>query len=158
MIPEEDDAANTQPKKFKRKAARDTMSPPRQGDLALTKIRRKKKKKKKEERRDEEHYLKPTVRDFQMAGVYGGDAHYQRARPGIKYDKDRLLRGPLPHDTAVPVPPEFDVAHAGNLASTVSGFVAGGVSVNGSARDDRSARGRQGSTHKHERGTFGDLT
>jgi len=57
-----------------------------------------------------------------MAGVYGGDAHYQKARPGIKYEKERVVKGHLPPNTAVPVPAEFDIAHVGNLASTVSGF------------------------------------
>lgn len=57
-----------------------------------------------------------------MAGVYGGDAHYQKARPGIKYDRERVIKGHLPPNTAVPVPPEFDVANAGHLAATVSGF------------------------------------
>lgn len=74
-----------------------------------------------------------------MAGVYGGDAHYQKARPGIKYDKERVIKGSLPPNTAVPVPPEFDVANAGNLAATVSGFA--GQTIADSAHDDRSRRG-----------------
>lgn len=44
-----------------------------------------------------------------MAGVYGGDAHFQKARPGIKYDRERVLKGNLPQDSSVPVPREFDV-------------------------------------------------
>jgi hypothetical protein len=120
VIPEEDDQANTAPRR-KKKAPRDPLSPEMEGDMALKKIRRKKKKPKKK-KDDGEKFLKPTVRDFQMAGVYGGDAHYQKARPGIKYEKERVLKGHLPPNTAVPVPAEFDIAHVGNLASTVSGF------------------------------------
>lgn len=99
-------------------------------------------------------FLKPTIRDFQMAGVYGGDAHYQKARAGIKYDKDRVVKGHLPPNTAVPVPAEFDIANQGNLAATTSGFGGKGPqSINESARDDRSARGRgtQGSQNKAHR-------
>lgn len=99
-------------------------------------------------------FLKPTIRDFQMAGVYGGDAHYQKARAGIKYDKERIVKGHLPPNTAVPVPAEFDIANQGNLAATTSGFGGKGPqSINESARDDRSARGgdrrgTQGSQNK----------
>jgi len=118
--------------------------------MALKKIRRKKKKPKKK-RDDADKFLKPTVRDFQMAGVYGGDAHYQKARPGIKYDKERVVKGALPPNTAVPVPAEFDIAHVGNLASTVSGFAgAGHASINESARDDRSGRGGRGQGSQHK--------
>lgn len=132
------------------------MSPPVEGDMALKKIRRKRKTKKIKEKKDSEMFLKPTIRDFQMAGVYGGDAHYQKARAGIKYDKDRVVKGHLPPNTAVPVPAEFDIANQGNLAATTSGFGGQGPQSinNGSARDDRSARdrrGAQGSQNKAHR-------
>jgi len=149
VIPEEDDQANTAPRR-KKKAPRDALSPELEGDMALKKIRRKKKKPKKK-RDDADKFLKPTVRDFQMAGVYGGDAHYQKARPGIKYDKERVVKGALPPNTAVPVPAEFDIAHVGNLASTVSGFAgAGHASINESAQDDRSNRGGRGQGSQHK--------
>lgn len=81
-----------------------------------------------------------------MAGVYGGDAHFQKARPGIKYDKERVIKGHIPRDTSVPVPREFDIAHGapvGNpnlvpLANTVSGFHQPKGSVHDSGLDNLS--------------------
>jgi len=44
--------------------------------LVPRKIKKKKPKNKKKKKDDDDKYLKPTYRDFQMAGVYGGDAHF----------------------------------------------------------------------------------
>jgi hypothetical protein len=60
-----------------------------------------------------------------MAGVYGGDAHVQKARPGIKYDRERVIPGNIPKNTAVPVPREFTQPGLGQLAplaNHVAGF------------------------------------
>jgi hypothetical protein len=89
------------------------------------KIRKKKKKNKKKKIEDPDKFLKPTYRDFQMAGVYGGDAHVQKARPGIKYDRERVIPGHIPKNTAVPVPREFTQPGVGQLAplaNQVAGF------------------------------------
>lgn len=93
--------------------------------MAQRKIRKKKKKNKKKKIEDPDKFLKPTYRDFQMAGVYGGDAHVQKARPGIKYDRERIIPGNIPKDTRVSVPDEFrhpGVGQLAPLAATVSGF------------------------------------
>jgi hypothetical protein len=77
-IPEEEDgqAANGTQRRYKkrRQVPEDPMSP--DDGMAVRKIKKKKPKKKKKKKDDDGKYLKPTYRDFQMAGVYGGDAHF----------------------------------------------------------------------------------
>ncbi len=36
-------------------------------------------------------YLMPTRREVNMADAYGGNAKGQFRRPGVKYDKERLM-------------------------------------------------------------------
>jgi hypothetical protein len=60
--------------KKRRQVPEDPMSP--DDGMAVRKIKKKKPKKKKKKKDDDGKYLKPTYRDFQMAGVYGGDAHF----------------------------------------------------------------------------------
>lgn len=72
VIPEEESARGGTGQR-KRRIHEDPLSP--EGEMAQRKIRKKKKKNKKKKIEDPDKFLKPTYRDFQMAGVYGGDAH-----------------------------------------------------------------------------------
>lgn len=86
-----------------------------------------------------------------MAGVYGGDAHVQKARPGIKYDRERVIPGNIPRNTAVPVPREFTQPGLGQLAP-LANHVAGfdqhrQGSINDSLNDAMSA-GRTNTANK----------
>jgi len=127
----------------------DPLSP--EGEMQLRKIRKKKKKKPKKKIEDPDKFLKPTYRDFQMAGVYGGDAHVSKARPGIKYDRERVIPGNIPKNTAVPVPREFTQPGMGQLAplaNHISGFDAHRQgSINDSINDAMSA-GRTATANK----------
>ena len=57
----------------------------------LPKVKRKKKKTVKKTKQQMLEYLMPTRREVNMADAYGGNAKGQFRRPGVKYDKERLM-------------------------------------------------------------------
>ncbi|MFO0116107.1 MAG: hypothetical protein ACK521_00290 [bacterium] len=57
----------------------------------MPKVKRKKKKTVKKTKQQMLEYLMPTRREVNMADAYGGNAKGQFRRPGVKYDKERLM-------------------------------------------------------------------
>ena len=53
--------------------------------------KKKAKKPKKPAKQGMIEYLMPTRREIDMADAYGGNAKGQFRRPGVKYDKERLM-------------------------------------------------------------------
>lgn len=85
-IPEETDRKASQRKRRQK--------PPQaeiQMDTEMPKKKTKKKPKKKKKKDGYLEYLMPTNREVNMADAYGGQAKGQFRRPGVKYDKERLM-------------------------------------------------------------------
>ncbi len=57
----------------------------------MPKVKKKKKKTVKKTKQQMLEYLMPTRREVNMADAYGGNAKGQFRRPGVKYDKERLM-------------------------------------------------------------------
>ena len=83
----------------------------------LPKRRTKKKTKKKKKKTDMLEYLMPTKREVNMADAYGGQAKGQFRRPGVKYDKERIM-----NRIKTPANIPGGRAQLEALASTVAGF------------------------------------
>lgn len=86
------------------------------GNPDLPKVKRKKKKAKKPKPSMLE-YLMPTKREVNMADAYGGNAKGQFRRPGVKYDKERLM-----NRIKTPANIPGGRAQLEALANTVAGF------------------------------------
>ena len=78
-----------------------------------------KKKTKKKKKKDGTYleYLMPTNREVNMADAYGGLAKGQFRRPGVKYDKERLM-----NRIKTPADIPGGKAQLEALAATVAGF------------------------------------
>ena len=83
-------------------------------DLPAKKKKKKKKSKKKVKMLE---YLMPTQREVSMADAYGGMAKGQFRRPGVKYDRERLM-----NRIKTPANIPGGRAQIEALASTVAGF------------------------------------
>lgn len=77
----------------------------------------KKKGKKKKKAGGYLEYLMPTNREVNMADAYGGIAKGQFRRPGVKYDKERLM-----NRIKTPADIPGGKAKLEELAATVAGF------------------------------------
>ena len=82
--------------------------------------KKKTKKKSKKKKRNKDGYLEylmPTNREVNMAGAYGGQAKGQFRRPGVKYDRERLM-----NRIKTPANIPGGRAQLEALAATVAGF------------------------------------
>lgn len=77
----------------------------------------KKKSKKKKKAGGNLEYLMPTNKEINMADAYGGQAKGQFRRPGVKYDKERLM-----NRITAPADMPGGKAKLEQLASTVAGL------------------------------------
>jgi len=111
-IPEEPDAGS-------RRRQRQKQMPQAQIQMAheLPAKKTKKKAKKKKNKQGYLEYLMPTNREVDMAGAYGGQAKGQFRRPGVKYDKERLM-----NRIKTPANIPGGRAQLEALAATVAGF------------------------------------
>jgi hypothetical protein len=83
----------------------------------MPKVKRKKKKTVKKTKQQMLEYLMPTKREMNMADAYGGNAKGQFRRPGVKYDKERLM-----NRIKTPANIPGGRAQLEALAQTVAGF------------------------------------
>jgi len=113
-IPEEEYKTSGQ-KRPKRKAAPQPV--PEEVNVEMPMKRRKKKKKVKKTKKEMLEYLMPTGREINMADAYGGIAKGQFRRPGVKYDKERLM-----NRIKTPADIPGGRAQLEALAITVAGF------------------------------------
>merc|ERR1712156_1080611 len=86
-------------------------------DTEMPKKKTKKKPKKKKKKDGYLEYLMPTNREVNMADAYGGQAKGQFRRPGVKYDKERLM-----NRIKTPANIPGGKAQLEALAATVAGF------------------------------------
>jgi len=106
------------------------------GTLEMQRVKRKKKAKTKKLTKPQMlEYLMPTRREIDMADAYGGNAKGQFRRPGVKYDKERLM-----NRIKTPANIPGGRAQLEALANTVAGFNAKKLPVQ-SIPDNLSARG-----------------
>ena len=105
-------------------------------NLEMSRIKKKKTKKvTKKKKQDMLEYLMPTKREINMADAYGGNAKGQFRRPGVKYDKERLM-----NRIKTPANIPGGRAQLEALANTVAGFNAKKLPIH-SIPDNLSARG-----------------
>ena len=113
-------------------------TPDVQASSELPRKRTKKKSKKKKRPGPNLEYLMPTNKEIDMADAYGGQAKGQFRRPGVKYDKERLM-----NRITAPADMPGGKAKLEQLASTVAGFHKPSHSrANHDNLDSLSARGR----------------
>ena len=88
-----------------------------QASTELPRKKTKKRSKKKKKVGGNLEYLMPTNKEINMADAYGGQAKGQFRRPGVKYDKERLM-----NRITAPADMPGGKAKLEQLASTVAGF------------------------------------